>query len=89
MKELSEQVGEYIFAVIPKITGDSIRKFRLHGVESGGIWVESQVLTEIFLSAVKRQDLPKTPVFFVPYERILTIVDSADGIALSEKSFGV
>lgn len=90
MKELSERIGDSIWAIIPMVTNKNIKKFTLHGVESGGIWIESQELTNTFLRNVaKRQDLPKTPVFFVPYAKILTIVESVEGPALSEQAFGV
>jgi hypothetical protein len=89
VKELSEEVGKNIWAVLPTLTGEDLKKFKLHGVDIGGIWVESQLLTEAFLSNAKVQGLPKTPVFFVPYAQIRMILDSVEGTALSEKSFGV
>ena len=49
----------------------------LHGVEVGGIWVESDELQDLFPSFVSevREGEPKQkPVFFVPYAHILLLV---------------
>jgi hypothetical protein len=83
MFTLSDCVGETIF-LRPKV------KFRpedrsglyaviLHGVESGGIWVEHPTLTEIVASSVgkKPSDFPKQTLFFFPYSEIEHIVNFA------------
>lgn len=46
MKTLSERTGKSIWAMIPMFTQGKIKQFKLHGVEQGGIWVESQETTD-------------------------------------------
>ena len=62
---------------------------KLLNVETGGIWIESQKLTNHFLSEINVQQAPKTLVAFVPFQQIAWIFGSIDSPALSEKSFGV
>lgn len=49
----------------------------LHGVETGGLWIECRDLDEIAAALVpnKRAGLPsQRPVFFVPYSQIVFLV---------------
>jgi hypothetical protein len=52
MKLLHEMVGEEIMGIIPMISRDRIQLMILHGVDDGGIWVESQALTDLMLGVV-------------------------------------
>jgi hypothetical protein len=88
MKTFDERIGQTIHLVIPMFHSTEFQHVKLHGVEIGGMWIESEKATQVLLSATK---LPagKTPVFFLPYSQIRFGVDVLDGISLSEKAFGV
>ncbi|KKM15209.1 hypothetical protein LCGC14_1698350 [marine sediment metagenome] len=63
---------------------------KLRGVEAGGIWIESEDLTGIFLAGFHKtkDDLSgRSPVFFFPFWKIesLTLL----GIELDPKEFGM
>lgn len=58
----------------------------LRGVENGGIWVESQELTEGMLELVRLKAAPKTPVLFLPYSSIACAIASIETPALSDKA---
>jgi hypothetical protein len=67
------------------LIGDSI----LLMVEAGGIWVESQELTNAVLQTLGVAAAPKTLVMFFPYHEIYVITTAIDGPSLDEKAFGV
>jgi hypothetical protein len=62
---------------------------KLLGVESGGIWVESQEVINAILSDANTPTAPKTPVVFLPYHRLSLVLSSIDVPSLNEKAFGV
>jgi hypothetical protein len=55
MASLNELVGKTIIALVPFINRQRIQVLRLHGVEAGGIWVESQTLIDRLLARAGRQ----------------------------------
>jgi hypothetical protein len=87
MPHLHDMIGETITALIPVLDGKIMQQVILHGVEQGGIWVESQNLTNDFLSQVGASTAPKTMIIFFPYHQISYVFGSVD--SSSEKSFGV
>jgi hypothetical protein len=89
MPELQNLIGQTILALVPSIHGTDLQKLKLHGVENGGLWIESQELTNVFLSRVGAQTAPKTMVFFLPYHQISFVLGSLDVPSLSEKAYGV
>ena len=55
----------------------------LHGVETGGLWIECRELDEIaaFLVPKKKAGIPlQKPVFFLPYSQILFLISSSTQI---------
>jgi hypothetical protein len=86
MPSLKDFVGKTIFALIPFIHGEIVQVLKLHGVEPGGIWVESQTLTDLLLARVGRTAAPKTAIFFLPYQQIVFVLGSLDVPSLSEKA---
>jgi hypothetical protein len=66
-----------------------LAKVILRGVESGGLWLESNEITQDLLQAFKAKAADKTVVFFVPYHRIKLAISSIGLMALSESSFGL
>jgi len=88
MKTLSERIGETVLLIIPIFHEVELQQVKLHAVEAGGIWIESESATQKLLGALKRP-AGKTPVYFVPYSQIKFGLDFLDELSLSEKAFGV
>jgi hypothetical protein len=86
MPSLNELVGKTIVALVPFIHREIIQVLTLHGVEPGGIWVESQTLTDLFLAKLGRSAAPKTAIFFLPFQQIVFVLGSIDVPSLSEKA---
>jgi len=57
----------------------------LHGVEAGGIWVESQSLNESTLRGLASTMEESTPVIFLPYHKIDAIVAELPKTLLSDE----
>lgn len=89
MLQLSKMVGEVVFGMVPRINTTVLQELKLHSVESGGVWVENQHLTDIMLRAVGYSGSSRTPVFFLPYSEIAFLVTSVEGQSLSETSLGL
>ena len=84
----SEMIGQDILVMIPLIE-DHYQIVKLHGVESGGIWIESQEMLNSVYSAVGKEGSERTPIFFFPYHQIGFAMASVPGMALNERAFGV
>jgi hypothetical protein len=89
MPKLSDYVGQTV--LIRSIPVDEQRPtvVKLVDVEAGGIWIESQDLTDHWLAELKVTSSPKTLVWFLPYAKISWIMGSEDYPALSEKALGL
>lgn len=88
--QLSDYVGQEILTLIPYIADPpKLVRVILHGVEAGGVWIESQTLTNTLLATLGASAISKTPVTFLPYHQITCFVSSVDVMALNEKAFGV
>jgi len=86
--QFSDRIGEDILIAIapPPV---KLNRVQLVGVESGGIWIKSQALTELLLRSSGVATHHKTPVIFVPYSQLLVAIASTPEVALDEKAFGV
>ncbi len=89
MSKLDKLIGQTIYAVVPLLHETEIQQLKLHDVEWGGLWVESQAFINAMLSKLGAQAAPRTPLFFLPYHQIKFAISPVDSPALSEKSFGV
>ena len=87
MKTLKELIDHEVLAWIPAVS-NTVHSVRLRGVENRGIWVESEHLTQSLLHEVGHA-AGKTPIVFVPYSRIMLLMQADDKVSLSEKAFGV
>ena len=58
-------------------------------VEAGGVWIESQGMTDALLGAAKVPASARTPVFVVPYSEIAAILHLMDKPSLNERAFGI
>jgi hypothetical protein len=85
---LKHLIGQEVLAVILPIHQTELQEVRLLGVELGGIWIESEVMTQSVLRNIGAAT-GKTPLFFVPYAQIKFLMGVSEKIALSESSFGV
>ena len=82
-----EQNGTLI-AHIPSLD-NRVLGLKLRGFDAGGIWVENQHLTDMFLETIGEPGLPAQPVFFVPYSAIRFAVVMAEGQSLSAAKLGL
>lgn len=87
--QLSDFIGQVILVMIPFLDKSGIQKVKLLGVESGGIWIQSQHATNFILQKGGLATSPKTPVFFSPYHAISLAYAATEEPALNEVSFGV
>lgn len=87
MPSLNKLIGTKI-ALSFKL-GERMTWVKLHAVEAGGIWVESQPLTNMILQLSDSPAAPKTAVFFLPFSTIGSVASSLDEMSLGEKAFGV
>jgi hypothetical protein len=56
----------------------------LHGVESGGIWIETEILNDATLQMLETTMLAGTPVIFLPYNTIDAILAGIPKTLISE-----
>jgi len=89
MPELKSKIGQQIILVTPFLHPTKFQKVILHGVEDGGIWIESQSLTNQLLEKFSVAASPRTAIFFLPWHQVSLVMDSLDVPALSEKGLGV
>ena len=89
--QLSDYIGEHIHVFLLDIDPEHYELDKLHGVEAGGIWVESQAMANKSLALTGRQAAPKALAFFFPYHQLrYTFVSNEEaGPALNETAFGV
>ena len=89
---LDQMIGETLIGEIPGLSqyfpGLS-NEFKLLSVDVGGIWIENQTLTELFLKEAQRVDASESPAFFLPFSSIHHLARLHDSPALSEKALGL
>jgi hypothetical protein len=89
VKTLAERIGEQILVRSNVLHAEQPQIVTLRGVKFGGIWVESQEMTNDLLARVGAPSSPATPVMFLPFAQILWILASYPGQSLQEKAFGL
>ena len=93
MINFQQMIGGNIVAIIPIFNSTNeqgrMKQYKLHGVESGGLWLESQETTDFILKQAGVSASPKTAIFFVTFQNISLVMASLDSPALSEKAFGL
>ena len=80
--------GSSVWAMIPGVS-KQLLELKLEGVEQGGIWIQSQKLTDDLLRAMVRPSLEGTLVVFVPYSAIQYAVVLGEGVSLSAEKLGL
>jgi hypothetical protein len=58
----------------------------VHGAEAGGIWIESQKLTDDVLKALGQQMFEATPIIFLPFAQISWVIVLGDVPSISSKT---
>lgn len=85
---LSQLEGHDIHAIIPVLNEpedqDAILKYRLHAVESSGLWLENQELTNILLKSAGVKSSETTNVFFVPFSQVKIVLWAVDVPSFSD-----
>ena len=64
--------------------GDEPISVRLRGVETGGIWIENQDITNAIPGVAGVAQSEQTPVLFFPYGQILFALGTIPSVALNE-----
>jgi hypothetical protein len=86
MPELKNMIGQVITAHIPYLHQTQWQEVKLHAVENGGIWIESQKFMTEMLTRIGATMSPKTMIFFLPFSQITFIGASLDTPSISEKA---
>lgn len=89
MRTLKNMVGEVIIARIRVLDEYDFSLVKLHGVDTNGIWIESQEFTESMMKKLKLTTSATTLVLFVPYHGIDFVVGSINSLCLSENALGL
>jgi hypothetical protein len=87
MKNLKQMIGHEIVAWVPTLIA-GIQVVRLRGVDEGGIWIQSDTVTQAVLNELGHV-AAKTPIYFVPFQRIRLLMQADEEISLSESAFGL
>jgi hypothetical protein len=88
-KKLADYVGDTILIRSLPVNEDHPVMVKLIAVEDGGIWIESQDVTEHWMRELKITSFPRTPVWFLPYAQIAWILGAEDYPSMSEKALGL
>lgn len=81
-------VGQMIFVMVPMMHEKEYQHVILHGVEYGGLWVESEKLTQLILAG-SDMAASRTPLVFLPYHQIKYAMAASEKLALSDRAFDV
>ena len=57
----------------------------VRGVEAGGIWIETQHLTDLILKAIGQSTYEATPVFFLSFAAIYCVIATQDVPSISSE----
>jgi hypothetical protein len=85
--ELRDLIGTEIFILAEWFSknAEDFGPAILHGVEPGGIWIETKNINQNVLDRFKTTMLATTPVVFLPYHKIEAIVSEVAKTLLSDK----
>jgi hypothetical protein len=79
-------VGQQVMLISSVLNQNSIPELvTVRGVDGGGIWIESQTLTDAMLKGLGKTMLEGTPVTFVPFWRISLAACGSDLPAISSE----
>lgn len=89
MRTLASLIGEVIIVRIPLLDPERMSLVKLHGVETYGIWIESQEFTSELMEKFHFSISRTTPLVFVPFDKVDFIIAALDSLLLSEPAFGL
>ena len=78
-------VGQVVGMKIPLWNTETTVRVKVHAVESSGLWIENQELTNSLLSEHERKSAPTTIILFLPYQQIQYVVASVAVPSLLEE----
>ena len=78
-------VGQVVGVMIPFLNQKTTTRVKLHAVESSGLWIESQELTNQLLAENERRSAPATVILFVPFQQIQFVVGTVPVPSLLEE----
>jgi hypothetical protein len=78
-------VGQEVLLISPVLDKDAPVTVTVRGVDAGGIWIECQSLTDIFLRSTGKTMFEGTPITFVPFWRISLAIVGSDVPAISSE----
>jgi hypothetical protein len=87
--QFSDILNQEVIVLIPKLDPVKLKVVKVVGVEAGGVWIESQEITNTLLQMLKVSSAPKRPLFFFPYHQITLAMYAMPGTSLDEKAFGL
>lgn len=83
---LNELVGTNLIGRIPFLRTGMDINIKIHRVETSGLWIESQDLTDAALSLFGVTSAQRTVVLFVPFYQIQYLVYALDVPSISDKA---
>ena len=86
--QLSEYVGQTILIRIPRLESNGLIAVNLLDIDRGGIWIENEKLAKTLLKNLGVSSVPRTPVFFVPYQEISFCIGYIEKTHLDEEALG-
>jgi hypothetical protein len=89
MPSLASMIGEVIIVRIPLLDADGMSLVKLHGIETHGIWIESQEFTNELMEKFDFSSSRTTPLVLVPFNKVDFIIAALDSLSLSEPAFGI
>jgi len=89
VRTLASMVGEVIIVRIPLLDPERMSLVKLHGIETHGIWIESQDFTNELMEKFQFSSSRTTPLVFVPFDKLDFIIAALDSLSLSEPAFGL
>lgn len=81
----NELIGEDVLILSTVLDPDLPKKVRVHGIDYGGVWIESQEHTDHLLKSVRKTMLEGTPLIYVPFWRIQLAICGLDVPAISSE----
>lgn len=82
-------IGRDITALIPMFNSpdqqNRLKKFKLHGVEAGGLWLEDPETSNSIFQRAGSHASPKAVVVFVPFDKISYVISYVDSQSLPDQ----
>lgn len=87
--KFEDLIGKTVPIKVPMIRGTKFQEVIIRGVDYGGLWIESESMTQDMLNELGIPASKNTPIFFFPYHAIKFAYYVSEKMALSENAFGM